>query len=339
LKQANNNTPEKESLTVEDSLPLLDMENISVRYAESDVLRNISLHVHRSEILGIIGESGCGKSTLLASIHGMLGNQGKIVNGRIKFQGMDITALPPDKMQTLRGTRIGAIFQNPGGALNPVRKIGAHFYDTMRVRQKISRREVTNATKDLLNKLNLPDLERVMDSYPGELSGGMGQRVVIALAMILKPDLLLADEPTSALDVTIQFQVIQEMMRFREQNHTGIIIVTHNMGVVSKIADKIAVMYAGRVVEYGKKNHIMQYPAHPYTKMLIALIPTLNGRIAEYMPSKCLPLSEQGEGCSFIGCCQHPNSKCAKHLLQPIMIEDEHWSLCVESGCGEGKYR
>lgn len=249
--------------------PLLDIQHIEIGYHAKPVVHDITLQVNHGEILGIVGESGSGKSTLIKSVMGLLGSDGAVTGGNIFYKGMDLLHMKEKQFRKLRGAEIGMIFQNTQASLCPVRNIEKQLYEMVLSHESISRAEIKKRALDLLEKMNLKDGERILKSYPFELSGGMNQRVGIMMAMILKPDLLLADEPTSALDVTVQAQVVREMVKMRDLFGTAIVIVTHNIGIVKFMADRIAVMYQGRLVEYGTKEEIFQYPKQPYTKKLI----------------------------------------------------------------------
>ncbi|NCA98589.1 MAG: ABC transporter ATP-binding protein [Clostridia bacterium] len=258
-----------------DQACLLEIQHLFVKYpCGKAVLQDVSLRLQKREILCVIGESGSGKSTLLQAILRMPGKV-EITRGEILFAGQDLCALKGEAMRNVRGKGIGMVFQEPGASLNPVRKIGTQFYETLRAQGPISRRQADEKARSLLNCLDLADPEHILRSYPVQLSGGMNQRVAIALAMALEPEVLLADEPTSALDVTVQVQIVAELLKLREQFGTGILVVTHNMGVVAKIADTVAVMAGGKIVEYGSRDQVLGSPSHTYTQSLLAAVPKL----------------------------------------------------------------
>lgn len=252
--------------------PLLDINNVEISYSGKSVVHDLSFQVQPGEILGIVGESGSGKSTVLKAAMGLLGKNGMVTKGEILYKGIHVTNAKEEDLRKLRGPEMGMIFQNTSASLCPVRKIDDQLYETVSQHKKVSRREVRDRALMLLEKMKLTEGERVLKSYPFELSGGMNQRVGIMMAMILNPDLLLADEPTSALDVTVQAQVIKEMVKMRELFGTGIVIVTHNIGVVEYMADKVAVMYQGKLVEYGTKEEVIYHPQQAYTKKLIGAV-------------------------------------------------------------------
>lgn len=259
---------------------LLVINNLCAGYDEKDVIRDISLCIGEGEILGIAGESGSGKTTLLKSIIPVKGNSVSITQGSISYEGNLLHKMKGEELREIYGPKIGFISQNPGGTLNPIRKTGKQFIETMKSHRKINTKEAKRQILGMLEKMHFEDAERIMECYPYELSGGMKQRAAIALAMIMEPKLILADEPTSALDVNIQAQIINELKNLRDDFNTSILIVTHNMGIVSEIADNVAIMHGGRIVEYGKTKEILKTPEHPYTRCLMESIP----KIGEEMP-------------------------------------------------------
>ena len=306
---------------------LLEIRHLSARYPYGrEVLHDVSLRLHEGEILCIIGESGSGKTTLLNAVLGMPGKV-EITRGEILFAGQNLCAMKGEELRRIRGRGIGMIYQEPGASLNPIRRIGIQFYDTMRAHMKISKKEAEEKALVLLSKMGLPEPERVLKSCPVQLSGGMNQRVAIALAMALEPALLLADEPTSALDVTVQAQIVEELLKLRREYGKTLVVVTHNMGVVAKMADKVSVMYGGRIVEYGRRDHILKAPAHPYTRALLAAVPKLDGP-----PPKAIPGQRFSHfpavGCAFANRCPHAQKDCGTRDMQPIFLDEEHWTLC-----------
>lgn len=306
---------------------LLDIKNLSVRYPEGEsVLHNVSLHMHPGEIVCVIGESGCGKSTLLNAVLRMPGRV-DVLSGSVLYRGEDIMTCAPERLRQIRGAGIGMVFQEPGASLDPIRKIGAQFYDAMRAHSKISKKQAMEKAEVLLPRLNLPDAKRILNSCPVQLSGGMNQRVAIAIAMALHPDVLLADEPTSALDVTVQAQIVDELLRLRDEFGTGILLVTHNIGVVAKMADKVAVMYGGRVVEFGYRDSVLKAPAHPYTRALISAVPKLDGTPPVGVPGH-RPEHFSAEGCAFAPRCKNAAAECGTKELCALPVREEHWTLC-----------
>ena len=253
--------------------PLLEFSHTEIRYGRQRAVEDLSLSVAPGEILGIVGESGSGKSTAIRAAMGLLGPGGSITGGEIRFRGQDLSTLSPQQMRRLRGREMGMVFQNCTAALCPIRTVWAQLRES--VGRELSQQEVRSRALELMERVHLTDGERVLQSYPFELSGGMTQRVGIVMAMLRRPALLLADEPTSALDVTVQKQVIQEMLDLRKAYGTAIVIVTHNIGVVAAMADRVAVMQGGRLVEWGEKEQVLQSPRERYTRELIAAVPRL----------------------------------------------------------------
>ena len=255
--------------------PLLQLKNISIKYDNKLVVNNISMSVYEGEILGIVGESGSGKSTLIKSIIGILGDGGRIVEGSIIYEGKDITNLNKKELMAIRGQAIGMIFQDCKSSFCPIRTIGNQLYDSMRAHMKITKKEALIRGEEILRELNIKDPKKFLNSYPFELSGGMNQRAGIMMAMAANPKILLADEPTSALDVTVQRKVIDELMNLRNKFATTIIIVSHNMGVISLMSDNALVMKNGECIEYDSTEKIFNYPTKRYTKELINAMPKL----------------------------------------------------------------
>lgn len=252
--------------------PLLDIRHVEISYNGTPAVHDVSLQTEPGEILGIVGESGSGKSTLVKAAMGLLGNTGAITKGDIYYRGKNVTDAHEEELRRMRGPAMGMIFQNTGASLCPIRRIGDQLYESVLQHERASRREVRERAMELFEKMSLKDGERILNSYPFELSGGMNQRVGIMMAMVLHPDLLFADEPTSALDVTAQAQIVRQMLNMRDIYGTGIVIVTHNIGVVEHMADKVAVMHRGRVVEYGDKKDVIAHPREEYTKKLLGAV-------------------------------------------------------------------
>ncbi len=255
---------------------LLEMIHVEISYNGRPVVHDLSLRMQPGEILGIVGESGSGKSTVIKAPMGLLGNHGMVTKGDIYYQGQNVVDAGPEELRRMRGPGMGMIFQNTGASMCPIRTIEDLLYEAVLEHESIPVREVKERALELFDKMNLSDGERILKSYPFELSGGMNQRVGIMMAMIMKPRLLFADEPTSALDVTVQAQVVREMMKMRDLFGTGIAIVTHNIGVVEYMADRVAVMYQGRLVEYGTVNEVIHHPQDAYTRKLIGAVLHIN---------------------------------------------------------------
>lgn len=299
---------------------ILSTKNLNVSYNGVQILKDINIGVKPGEILGIVGESGSGKSTLLKSLIRLTGRGSTIDSGSIFFNGKDITKLSNEELRLIRGKEISTIFQNAGASFCPIRTIEKQFIETVKTHEYIDNNEIRIRISELFSKINLKDTERILKSYPFELSGGMNQRVGIALAIITKPSLILADEPTSALDVTAQAQVIKTLMNVRRDFGTSIIMITHNMGVVSYMVDKIAVMYSGNIVEYGSKRDIISNPCHPYTKLLMKSTPSMKDNKLIAIPGKPPVFGEKNIGCPFVDRCSDKMNKCSTENPSPSAV-------------------
>ena len=255
---------------------ILEYRNVDIHYGKKQVIENVSLSMKPGEILGIVGESGSGKSTLIRAAMGLLGEGGTVTQGQILYQGtnttIDMTQIHGEEMRRLRGAEIAMIFQNAGASLCPIRTIEEQLYEAVLEHESISKGEIRDRALELFEQLRFTNGEQILKSYPFEFSGGMNQRVGIVLAMVLRPRLLLADEPTSALDVTVQLQVLREMKKLRDMYGTSIVLVTHNIGLVNYLADHVAVMHQGKLVEYGTKEDVLNHPQDAYTKKLIGSV-------------------------------------------------------------------
>ena len=254
---------------------LLKYDHVDISYLGQPVIRDVSLTLGPGEILGIVGESGSGKSTLIKAAMGLLGIEGCVTRGDIWYKGKNLPDLSPKELRRLNGPELGYIFQSAGSSFCPIRTVGVQLYETMRAHGRISKADFESQAIELLGKLGFDDGKRILTSYPFELSGGMQQRVGIAAAMLLKPSILFADEPTSALDVTIQKQVVEEMLLVRKTYGTAIVLVAHNLGVIGAMADKVLVLKDGVCVEYGKTQEVLSNPQVEYTRALLDAVPRL----------------------------------------------------------------
>ena len=309
-------------------MALLEVNNLKTYFfTKEGVVKAVdgnSFSIEKGEILGIVGESGAGKSVTGFSILNLLDPPGKIVEGEIIFEGKDLTKMNEETFEKIRGDKIAMVFQDPQTSLNPVMTIGRQLMETMLYHNNsLSREEVYHASVAMFKRGELPSAEKRMESYPHQLSGGMKQRVVIAIALLNNPKLLIADEPTTALDVTIQAQILYLMKKLSSDFGSSLIFITHDIAVVSQLCDKIAVMYAGRIVEYGSKDEIIFDPKHPYTKGLIACLPTLNDnrerlyQIPGVMPS----LLNLPKGCYFKERCEFADETCDVYPQKQIIGE------------------
>jgi peptide/nickel transport system ATP-binding protein len=272
----------------------------------------VSFDIGKGEVLGVVGESGAGKSVTGAAVIGLIDPPGRIAGGEIRLAGTRIDNLPPEEMRKIRGKRIGMIFQDPLTSLNPLYRIGDQLVETIRTHTALSASAARKRAIDLLAEVGIPAPEKRIDGYPHEFSGGMRQRVVIALALCVEPDLVIADEPTTALDVSVQAQIIALLKRLGRDHGTAIMLVTHDMGVIAETADRVAVMYAGRIAEIGPVREIVQNPLHPYARGLMGAIPTLatNADRLVQIPGSMPRLAAIPPGCSFHPRCPQAFGRC-----------------------------
>ena len=307
---------------------ILNLKNLSVSYGDINILKDIDLSLKKGEILGIVGESGRGKSTLIKSIMGIL-DENASIDGEINFEGKDLASLSLKDYRKIKGKEISMIFQNPTEYFNPTRKISKQFIETIRSHNDISKQEIQKKSINTFKFLGLQDGKKIWNSYPFELSGGMNQRVAIALSIMLEPKILLADEPTSALDVTVQAQVVKELLKLRQKLNTSIILVTHNIGVASYMSDNIGVMYGGRIIEYGESEELINNPKHPYTKMLINSVPVINGNIPNGIEGSLPNFQDIKEGCVFLDRCKYASRECKIKVPSAKYLGKSHWSSCL----------
>lgn len=292
----------------------------------------ISFDLNRGETLCIVGESGSGKSVTSLAIMGLLEYSGGVIlDGSIKFKGEELTTKSQDELREIRGNNIAMIFQDPMSSLNPVFTVGDQIAESLMIHQGMSRKEAMAEAVELLRQVGLPAPEMRVNQYPHELSGGMCQRVVIAIALACKPDLLIADEPTTALDVTVQAQILELLKSLQSQLGMSIILITHDMGVASEMADRIAVMYAGTIVEEGTVFDIFDHPSHPYTQGLLNSIPgyeTARGTELYAIKGSIPRLSELPTGCRFHPRCPHAHDRC--RAMEPVNIDlsETHRTAC-----------
>ncbi|EHJ48743.1 oligopeptide/dipeptide ABC transporter, ATPase subunit [Solidesulfovibrio carbinoliphilus subsp. oakridgensis] len=314
--------------------PLLSVEGLTTVFdTPSGPLRavdGVDLAIGRGEVLAVVGESGCGKTVLALSILGLVSPPGRIVSGRAVFGGQDLLALPEGKRRTIRGSRASMIFQEPMTSLNPVLSIGDQVAEPVRVHRRASRREALAAAGAMLDRVGLSGAGRRLRAYPHELSGGQRQRVMIAMALILSPELLIADEPTTALDVTVQRQILDLMLGLARDTGTAIALVTHNLGVVAETAENVAVMYSGRLVEYGAVADFLREPAHPYGQGLLASLPRLSdrGRRLTPIPGTVPSLADLPTGCHFHPRCPRAFAPCARDIPPLFDLPDGRRVRC-----------
>ncbi|MBK0024419.1 ABC transporter ATP-binding protein [Ochrobactrum sp. S46] len=304
--------------------PILSVKNLRVEFATRRgtlvALHDVSFDIHKGEVLGVVGESGAGKSMTGSAIMHLIPAPGRIVSGAIYLKGKRIDNLSRSEIETIRGKHIGMVFQDPLTSLNPLMKVGEHLIETIQVHLKLSRKAAQQRAVELLTEVGIPDPAVRMDSYPHEFSGGQRQRVVIALALCAEPDLVIADEPTTALDVSVQAQIIKLIRKLCEKRGTAFMLITHDMGMVAETADRVAVMYAGRVAEIGDVVNVVKEPMHPYAQGLMGAIPSLDSdepRLRQ-IPGSMPSLTNVPDGCAFNPRCESVFAKCRTD--QPSMI-------------------
>ncbi len=304
-------------------------------YTEKGVAKavdGVNITIPKGKIIGLVGESGCGKSMTARSIMGLLKYPGKIAGGSILFEGKDLAKLPERELRKICGNDISMIFQEPMTSLNPVLKVGRQVQETLLVHDRTTgKEEAKKRVIDMFEKVGIPEAGKRYDSYPHELSGGLRQRVMIAMAMICKPHFLIADEPTTALDVTIEAQILRLMKQLRDETGTSVLIITHNLGVVAEICDYVYVMYAGRIVEQAPTCELFDHTAHPYTKGLMASIPRIgnNPERLHTIPGVVPNLLHLPEGCTFCTRCECAVEACRKEKPVLKKVGEEHWSACA----------
>ena len=321
------------------SPPLLQVEDLQVEFRTRagtvPVIRELSLSVAAGETLGIVGESGCGKSMTALSIMRLVPvPPGRIAGGRILFKGEDLLTIPERRMRRLRGNRIGMIFQEPMTSLNPVFTIGDQIMEVVQLHESIDRKAALSRAIDALRAVGIPAPERRVHEYPHQLSGGMRQRAMIAMAIVCKPELLIADEPTTALDVTVQAQIFDLLKTIQRDTDSGMILITHDMGAINEMADRVVVMYAGRAVESGPVRRILKAPGHPYTQGLIRCVPHLRAEIGEErgeleeIPGMVPALTEIGDGCAFADRCPFTMDRCRHETPPNFPLGEDHKAAC-----------
>jgi oligopeptide/dipeptide ABC transporter ATP-binding protein len=321
--------------------PLLEIENLQTHFfTAAGVVRavdGVSYDVHNGETLGVVGESGCGKSVTALSVLRLVADPpGRIVGGRIRFVGTNLLDLTEREMEGIRGNDISMIFQEPMTSLNPLLTVGRQISEAIALHRGLSRRDAGDQAVEMLRRVHIPEPERRVHAYPHQLSGGMRQRVMIAMAVSCDPKVLIADEPTTALDVTIQAQILDLMRELQDRLGTAIILITHDMGVVAENADRVVVMYAGRKVEEASAKELFERPGHPYTRGLLGSIPNLevaahtNARRARLTEIKGMvpSLANLPEGCTFAPRCGFATAEC--HAAYPPLVQHraDHWVAC-----------
>ncbi len=318
--------------------PLLKIEDLHTQFFTQEGVVNavngVNYEVMPGEILGLVGESGCGKTVSALSILRLIPNPpGKITSGKILFDGDDILKMNEEEIRHIRGNKIGMIFQEPMTSLNPVLTIGRQLTETLELHLKMNKQAATQRAIELLEMVGIPDAKTRIKDYPHQFSGGMRQRVMIAMALSCNPKLLLADEPTTALDVTIQAQILELLTRLTRELGTSVIIITHNLGVVARYADRVNVMYAGRIIESASAKELYPNPTHPYTLGLLRSVPRLDqAQKARLDPIEGMPpdLINLGAGCSFRPRCRFAVERCEEEVPPLTDVGPEHVAACWE---------
>ena len=325
---------------------ILKVEDLKTSFmtssGEVQAVRGVSFEVHKGEILGIVGESGSGKSVTSMSILRLLADTARIKNGKIEFEGTDLTKVSDKQMREIRGQKIAMVFQDPMSSLNPLIPVGKQVAEMIHVHHpEMKRDELQAATLELFREVRIPEAEKRLKSYPHEFSGGMRQRVMIAMALACEPDILIADEPTTALDVTIQAQILELMKSLQQELGMAIIMITHDLGVVAQLCDEVIVMYAGGICEQGTADEIFYNPRHEYTKGLLRSIPTADTAGTKLQPITGTPIDllNMPAGCAFAPRCDAAMKICMRQPCPRMEINDQHRAACwmnVKRGVEDG---
>jgi oligopeptide/dipeptide ABC transporter ATP-binding protein len=325
-------------MTVNHSQALLEVHKLKTYFFTEDgvvkAVDGVDFYVNPGEILGLVGESGCGKSVTSFSVLRLVDDPGKIVEGEVFFEGKNMLELSTEEMVNMRGNRISMIFQQPHSSLNPVFKVGAQIAEVFQIHSEMNKEDAWGRAVELLKLVGIADAEEKAHAYPHQMSGGQAQRVMIAMALALKPQLLIADEPTTALDVTIQAQILDLILDLRNQMNTSVILITHDLGLIAEMADRVAVMYAGQIIEQADITTLFQSPLHPYTQGLIASVPVL-GQVKEKLeviPGSVPNLIDMPPGCRFYPRCQarldYELKVCKKVEPDLVSVDTGHTVRC-----------
>ena len=315
--------------------PLLEIEDLHTYFKTKEgvvkAVNGVSLRLEEDSILGVVGESGSGKTVTALSIMQLVPSPGEIVRGRIRYNGIDLLGLSAEQMRHLRGREISLIFQDAGAALNPVISIGRQVEEILLEHTDMSRRRIRDMAIDLLHQMGIPDAKSMMDRYPFQLSGGMAQRVLLAIGMALKPKILVADEPTSNLDVTLQAEILHRMRQLRQESKSAILLITHDLGVIAQMADTVAVMYAGSIVEYADTRSLYSRPLHPYTWGLLKAMPRLDSDLKSLNPIRGAPpkMLDPPDECPFLSRCYKATNQCRTGPMPRLLeVEPGHKLAC-----------
>lgn len=330
MEQKNKSEKKKEILTVRDLHTTFHTHGSLVK-----AVRGVDLHVDDGDILAVVGESGSGKSVLMKSIMGLLPENAEIQAETLAYMGKDLTRLSPEERRRMRGKDFAMIFQDPMTALNPLKKIGYHLEEVLKRHRGLDKKAARKEAIETLKQVGIPSPEKRLDQYPHEFSGGMRQRVLIAMALCCQPKLLIADEPTTALDVTIQAQILELLKKLKDETGMSIVLITHDLGVVASLSNRINVMYGGRIMEEGLTDEIFYSPKHPYTRALLNAIPRPTSGTKERLepiPGMAPSLVNPPEGCPFAERCKFASEKCLEKMPEYRVYSDTQRAMCIYSG-------
>lgn len=313
---------------------LLDVRDLYLEFKTSrgrlKALNGITFTVQPGEVFGLVGETGCGKTVTGLSVLRLLPRSAAITGGQVLFEGVDLLGLPRSEIEAVRGSKIAMIFQDPSTSLNPVFTVGSQMQRVVRQHMRVTHRQALKKAREVLGAVGLPDVDRILASYPHQLSGGMQQRVMIAMALSCNPRLLIADEPTTSLDVTIQAQILKLLRELQKKFDVSVILITHNLGVIAQTCDRLAVLYGGRVAESGSARDIFNHPQHPYTRGLMNAIPRLGARGKKMVTIPGTVPSNPGAivGCSFAPRCEFAMLRCRAESPALFSLGENHLSAC-----------
>lgn len=322
----------------------LKIEHLKTQFQTSKgvvpAVDDVSIEIPKGKIIGLVGESGCGKSMTAMSVMQLVKKPGKVVDGKIMLLGRDLLEAAPKEMRKVRGHEISMIFQEPMTSLNPVYTVGHQVREAILLHQDVSRSEAKEQVLEIFRQVGIPEPEKRYNAYPHQLSGGLRQRVMIGMAMVCKPELLIADEPTTALDVTIEAQILRLMKQLRDTQGTSILLITHNMGVVAQMCDYVYVMYAGKVMEQGETFELFEHTEHPYTTGLLKSMPRLDYQVERlYSIRGVVPnLLKLPQGCSFCTRCDHADDRCRAERPDLYETAPGHKARCFRCERGGSKY-
>lgn len=313
---------------------ILQVENLDigleVEKALLPVVKDVEFSLEKGKVLGIVGESGCGKSVTCLSLLRLLSPAFQVVKGQVNFKGRDLLKISQEEMRKIRGREIALIMQNPMVTFNPVLTIGQHFIESLEAHLQLSKKEARTTAIEYLASMNLPHYQEIMSQYPFQLSGGMLQRVMIAIALSMSPSILLADEPTTALDATVQYQILAEMSKLQEKYQTAILLVTHDLSIIAQLAEEVVVMYYGQIVERAPVMELFNYPLHPYTQALMESRPGLHKGRLKPIEGQVPALADLDNKCPFLSRCKGASKECSEYNLELMKKSENHLVRCIK---------